>query len=254
MECLYSVRQGARYIAARREVVKSIFTSLDSEDMQYFSNTERERLWEQYGTEVPALDKALGERGIPSNNILKRYAVPVFDEQVEKLKAELPFEEHGWSEADIHNAVFGNVEVEELKDYLQKHSVDVQYEIPQYEDNPLGLPPLDDELTVLAVQPDIELNENQTIKGAALLKNEVVDGWYVIGFTHDGDGNALSVGNKTNIEKLGIAPFETDPNIIRTFDSEQEARSFYDERVKVLNSLKENYDRKVPDYEAEVIK
>ena len=245
--------KGRDYIAARREVVKSVLTSLDSEDMQYFSNTERERLWEQYGTEVPALDKALGERGIPSNTILKRYAVPVFNEQVEKLK-ELPFEEHGWSEADIHNAVFGNVEVEELKDYLQKHSVDVQYEILQYEDNPLGLPPLDDDLTVLAVQPDIELNENRTVKGAALLKNEVVDGWYVIGFTHDGDGNALSVGNKTNIEKLGIAPFETDPNIIRTFDSEQEARSFYDERVKVLNSLKENYDRKVPDYEAEVIK
>ena len=118
--------KGRDYIAARREVVKSIFTSLDSEDMQYFSNTERERLWEQYGTEVPALDKALGERGIPSNNILKRYAVPVFDEQVEKLKAELPFEEHGWSEADIHNAVFGNVEIEELKEVLFRHSYETR--------------------------------------------------------------------------------------------------------------------------------
>lgn len=322
--------KGRDYIAARREVVKSVLTSLDSEDMQYFSNTERERLWEQYGTEVPALDKALGDRGIPSNTILKRYAVPVFDEQGEKLKAELPFEEHGWSDADIHNAVFGNVEVEELKDVLFRHSYetglnsfldkelaevnylggrttgftadeifdlcsdlkpsfdgsefagnmtgedydywydDFQYDevipmlnkralpgekyIPQYEDNPLGLPPLDDELTVLAVQPDIKLNENRTIKGAALLKNEVVDGWYVIGFTHDSDNNALSVSDRTNLEKLGVAPVEIDPNIIRAFDSEQDARSFYDERVKVLNSLKENYDRKEPDYEAEVIK
>ena len=322
--------KGRDYIAARREVVKSVLISLDSEDMQYFSNTERERLWEQYGTEIPALDKALGDRGIPSNTILKRYAVPVFDEQVEKLKAELPFEEHGWSEADIHYAVFGNVEVEELKDVLFRHSYekrlnafldkelaeyhlsggritgftkdeiidlstdlkaafedsefagnmtgedydywydDFQYDevipmlnkralpgekyIPQYEDNPLGLPPLDDELTVLAVQPDIKLNENRTIKGAALLKNEVVDGWYVIGFTHDSDNNALSVSDRTNLEKLGVAPVEIDPNIIRAFDSEQDARSFYDERVKVLNSLKENYDRKEPDYEAEVIK
>ena len=246
--------KGRGYIAARREVVKSVLTSLDSEDMQYFSNTERERLWEQYGTEVPALDKALGDRGIPSNTILKRYAVLVFDEQVEKLKAELPFEEHGWSEADIHNAVFGNVEMGELKDYLQKHSADVQYEIPQYEDNPLGLPSLDDELTVLAVQPDIRMDETRTINGAALLKNEVVDGWYVIGFSHDGDGNELSVGDRTNLEKLGVSPVEIDPNIIRTFDSEQDARSFYDERVKVLNSIKENYDRKELDYEAEVIK
>ena len=322
--------KGRDYIAARREVVKSVLTSLDSEDMQYFSNTERERLWEQYGTEVPALDKALGDRGIPSNTILKRYAVPVFDEQGEKLKAELPFEEHGWSDADIHNAVFGNVEVEELKDVLFRHSYETRLNsfldkelaevnylggrttgftadeifdlcsdlkpsfdgsefadnmtgadfdywydsfeedellpllnkralpgekyMPQYEDNPLGLPPMDDELTVLAVQPDIEMDETRTIKGAALLKNEVVDGWYVIGFTHDGDGNELSVGDRTNLEKLGVSPVEIDPNIIRTFDSEQEAQSFYDERVKVLNSLKENYNRKVPDYEAEVIK
>ena len=322
--------KGRDYIAARREVVKSVLTSLDSEDMQYFSNTERERLWEQYGTEVPALDKALGERGIPSNNILKRYAVPVFDEQVEKLKAELPFEEHGWSEADIHYAVFGNVEVEELKDVLFRHSYEVRLNnfldkelaevkylngrtmgftsdeifdlcndlkvsfdgsefaenmtgadfdywydgfeedellpllnkralpgekyMPQYEDNPLGLPPMDDELTVLAVQPDIEMDENRTIKGAALLKNAVMDGWYVIGFTHDSEGNALSVGDRTNLEKLGVSPVEIDPNIIRTFDSEQEARSFYDERVKVLNSLKENYYREEPDYEAEVRK
>ncbi len=322
--------KGRDYIAARREVVKSVLTSLDGEDMQYFSNTERERLWEQYGTEVPALDKAFGERGIPSDTILKRYAVPVFDEQVEKLKAELPFEEHGWSEADIHFAVFGNVEVEELKDVLFRHSYETRLDnfldkelaevnylggrttgftageifdlcndlkisfdgsefaenmtgadfdywydgfeedellpllnkralpgkkyIPQYEDNPLGLPPMDDDLTVLAVQPDIEMDETRTINGATLLKNEVVDGWYVIGFTHDGDGNALSVGDGTNLEKLGISSVETDPNIIRTFDSEREARSFYNERVKVLNSLKENYDRKEPDYKAEVIK
>ena len=32
--------------------------------MSYFSNTEREILWEQYGTEVYALDKALGGRGL----------------------------------------------------------------------------------------------------------------------------------------------------------------------------------------------
>ena len=70
---------------------------------------------------------------------------------------------------------------------LNKRALPGEKYIPQYEDNPLGLPPLDDELTVLAVQPDIELDENRTIKGAALLKNEVMDGWYVIGFTHDSE-------------------------------------------------------------------
>ena len=149
-----------------------------------------------------------------------------------------------------------------LKERMPQYAINTDYRfednpldaVEQYEDNPLGLSPMDDELTVLAVQPDIELNENRTIKGATLLKNEVVDGWYVLGFTHDSDGNELSVGDRTNLEKLGVSPVEIDPNIIRTFDSEQDARSFFNERVKVLNSLKENYDRKEPDYEAEVIK
>ena len=149
---------------------------------------------------------------------------------------------------------YDDFQYDEVIPMLNKRALPGEKYIPQYEDNPLGLPPLDDELTVLAVQPDIKLNENRTIKGAALLKNEVVDGWYVIGFTHDSDNNALSVSDRTNLEKLGVAPVEIDPNIIRAFDSEQDARSFYDERVKVLNSLKENYDRKEPDYEAEVIK
>ncbi len=149
-----------------------------------------------------------------------------------------------------------------LKERMPQYAINTDYRfednpldaVEQYEDNPLGLPTLDDKLTVLAVQPDIKLNENRTIQGATLLKNEVVDGWYVLGFSHDGDGNALSVGDRTNLEKLGVSSVEIDPNIIRTFDSEQEAQSFYDERVKVLNSLKENNDRKEPDYEAEVKK
>lgn len=253
---------GCCYIIARRDIVKSVLTSLDSEDMQYFSNTEREKLWEQYGTEVVALDKAVDDGDMPSAADMKKYALPIFDEQVEKLKAELPFEEHGWGGADIHLAVYGNVEEKELKGVLQEYSLEIQRNnisdndgkySPQYEDNPLGLPPLDDELTVLAVQPDIRLNENQTLKGAALIKNEVVDGWYILGNSNDGKGNELKEGDKTNLEQLGISPIEFDPNIIRFFNSEQEAQDFFNEKVQVLNSVRENYERKEPDYEEEVI-
>ena len=253
---------GRCYIIARRDIVKSVLTPLDSEDMQYFSNTERDKLWEQYGTEVVALDKAVNDGDMPSAADIKKYALPVFDEQVEKLKAELPFEEHGWGGADIHLAVYGNVEDVELKGVLQEYSLEIQRNnisdndgkyFPQYEDNPLGLPPLDDELTVLAVQPDIGLNENQTLKGAALLKNEAVDGWYILGSSNDGKGNELKEGDKTNLEQLGISPIEFDPNIIRSFNSEQEAQDFFNEKVQVLNSVKENYERKEPDYEEEVI-
>ena len=113
-------------MAARHEIVKSVLTSLDGEDMSYFSDTEREILWEQYGTEVYALDKALGGRSLSSATDMKEYALPVFDEQVEKLKGELPFADHGWGEADIHLAVFGNVEAQELKDILSKYSYETR--------------------------------------------------------------------------------------------------------------------------------
>ena len=96
---------GRNYMATRREIVKSVLTSLDGEDMSYFSNTERETLWEQYGTEVYALDKAFGGRGMPSAAEMKEYALSVFDEQVEKLKEELPFADHGWSEADMDKEI-----------------------------------------------------------------------------------------------------------------------------------------------------
>ena len=531
---------GRDYMAARHEIVKSVLTSLDGEDMNYFSNTERETLWEQYGTEVYALDKALGGRSLSSATDMKEYALPVFDEQVEKLKGELPFADHGWGEADIHLAVFGNVEAQELKDILSKYSYETrlnafldkelaefnylngrvtgftadeifdisndlkpsfegsefaenfkgeefdrwyddfqedelipllnqralpgetyaldeteenpllpdytvteedmhdygytkdemlplhkrvaqrlwgfgleinilshdntekaverfseltptertlygirkevwmnylnnektspylwarkefctaasdvmqkeldyvdegftinfietnfaervaleqyladkerpdpkvltafvpqlldefssrmwsgafreygweesdltraiaehltdpvmqkiamevlsdgqkeeeQEEMTLYEDNPLDLPALDDELTVLAVQPDIELDEKKTLPGVGLLRNEELERWYVI--NRSGIESELKVGNVTNLEEIGISPMEFDPNVFRTFYDEQEARAYFNEKVSVMNSVKDNFDRKEIDYEAEVIK
>ena len=531
---------GRDYMAARHEIVKSVLTSLDGEDMSYFSNTERETLWEQYGTEVYALDKAFGGRAMPSAAEMKEYALSVFDEQVEKLKEELPFADHGWSEADIHLAVFGNVEAQELKDILSKYSYETrlnafldkelaefkylngrvtgftadeifdisndlkpsfegsefaenltgndyddwydifqedelipllnqralpgetyaldetektpllpdytvtdedmhdygytkdemlplhkraaqrlwgfgleinilshdntekaverfseltptertlygirkevwrnylnnektspylwarkefctaasdvmqkeldyvdegftinfietnfaervaleqyladkerpnpkvltafvpqlldefssrmwsgafreygweesdltraiaehltdpvmqkiamevlsdgqkeeeQEEMPLYEDNPLDLPALDDELTVLAVQPDIELDKKKTLPGVGLLRNEELERWYVI--NRSGIESELKVGNVTNLEEIGISPMEFDPNVFRTFYDEQEARAYFNEKVSVMNSVKDNFDRKEIDYEAEVIK
>ena len=533
---------GRNYMATRHEIVKSVLTSLDGEDMSYFSNTERETLWEQYGTEVYALDKAFGGRAMPSAAELKEYALPVFDEQVEKLKEELPFADHGWSEADIHLAVFGNVEAQELKDILSKYSYETrlnafldkelaefrylngrvtgftadeifdisndlkpsfegsefaenfkgeefdrwyddfqedelipllnqralpgetyvldeteenpllpdytvtdedmhdygytkdemlplhkraaqrlwgfgleinilshdntekaverfseltptertlygirkevwrnylnnektspylwarkefctaasdvmqkeldyvdegftinfietnfaervaleqyladkerpdpkvltafvpqlldefssrmwsgafreygweesdltraiaehltdpvmqkiamevlsdgqkeeeQEEMPLYEDNPLDLPALDDELTVLAMQPDIKLDESRTLPGVKLLKNEELERWYVINRAGIEGERELNVGDMTNLEELEISPMEFDPNVFRTFYDEQEAQTYFNEKVSVMNSVKDNFGRKEIDYEAEVIK
>ena len=112
--------KGKNYIAVRREIVHSVFASLNGEDMRDFSNTELEMLWEQYGTELPALDKAFGREKLSVMD-MQEYALSVFDEQVEKLRAALPFEERGWSEADIAAAVYGNIEDEDLKRSVAGH-------------------------------------------------------------------------------------------------------------------------------------
>ena len=120
--------KGKNYIAVRREIVHSVFASLNGEDMRDFSNTELEMLWEQYGTELPALDKAFGREKLSVMD-MQEYALSVFDEQVEKLRAALPFEERGWNEADIAAAVYGNIEDEQLQRTLSDHAARSSKEI-----------------------------------------------------------------------------------------------------------------------------
>ena len=70
-----------------------------------------------------------------------------------------------------------------------------QEEMPLYEDNPLDLPALDDELTVLAMQPDIKLDESRTLPGVKLLKNEELERWYVINRADIEGKRELKVGD-----------------------------------------------------------
>lgn len=117
-----------------------------------------------------------------------------------------------------------------------------QEEMPLYEDNPLDLPALDDELTVLAMQPDIKLDENRTLPGVKLLKNEELERWYVINRADIEGKRELKVGDVTNLEELEISPMEFDPNVFRTFYDEQEARTYFNEKVSVLFGRKRGTD------------
>ena len=95
------------------------------------------------------------------------------------------FREYGWEESDLTraiaehltNPVMQKIAMEVLSDEQKEEE---QEEMPLYEDNPLDLPALDDELTVLAMQPDIKLDESRTLPGVKLLKNEELERWYVI--------------------------------------------------------------------------
>ena len=123
-----------------------------------------------------------------------------------------------------------------------------------YEDNPLDLPAQDNMLTVLAVQPDVKLDEKRTLPGVKLLKNEEIERWYVVNRGAFEDERELKIGDKTTLEELEISPMEFDPNVIRTFYDEQSAKDFYNEKIGVLNSVKDTSGSREIDYEAEVIK
>ena len=149
-----------------------------------------------------------------------------------------------------------------LKQRMPKYAVDTDYRFEddridsdeQYEDNPQGLPAQGDTLTVIAVQPDIQLDEKRTLPGVKLLKNEEIGRWYVLNRSmYDGE-RQLKVGDKTTLEELEISLMDFDPNVIRTFYDEQEARNFYNEKVGVLNAAKDNFGNIEINYEAEVIK
>ena len=90
--------------------------------------------------------------------------------------------------------------------------------------------------------------------GVKLLKNEELERWYVINRAGIEGERELNVGDMTNLEELEISPMEFDPNVFRTFYDEQEAQTYFNEKVSVMNSVKDNFGRKEIDYEAEVIK
>ena len=171
--------KGRAYIAARLEIVRSVFASLNGEEMRDFSDTELEILWEQYGTELPALEKALGERGLPSVADMEGYALSVFAEQEEKLKVALPFFEHGWSEADIAAAVYGNIEDEELKRSIVGH---VRSRSEQADDF------FDDETKE---NKEDELAESKYLK-------ETARGYRVVSIAQDKNGRNVAVVQRNN--------------------------------------------------------
>ena len=208
-----------------------------------------------------ALEQYLANKERPDANVLSAY-VPELLEEFSARMWSGALHEYGWGESDMPRAI-----AEHLADpTMQKFATDIlsdeqksedaedAQDAPLYEDNPLDLPAQDDVLTVLAVQPDVKLDEKRTLPGVKLLKNEEIERWYIVNRAAYEGERELKIGDRTTLEELEISPLEFDPNVIRTFYDEQEAKDFYNEKVGVLNSVKDNYGSREIDYEAEVIR
>ena len=245
------------YLWARKEFCTAASDVMQKE-LDYVDEGFTINFIETNFAERVALEQYLADKERPDPKVLTAFVPQLLDEFSSRMWSGA-FREYGWEESDLTRAI-----AEHLTDpVMQKIAMEVlsdgqkeeeQEEMPLYEDNPLDLPALDDELTVLAVQPDIELDEKKTLPGVGLLRNEELERWYVINRAGIEGERELNVGDMTNLEELEISPMEFDPNVFRTFYDEQEARAYFNEKVSVMNSVKDNFDRKEIDYEAEVIK
>ena len=241
------------YLWARKEFCTAA-SDVMQEKLDYVDEGFTINFIETNFAERVALEHHLEDKERPDSNVLSVFVPKLLDEFSSRMWSGA-FREYGWEESDLTRAI-----AEYLADpVMQKTAMEVlsdeqkEKEMPLYEDNPLDLPALDDELTVLAMQSDIKLDENRTLPGVKLLKNEELERWYVINRSDIEGERELKVGDVTNLEELEISPMEFDSNVFRTFYDEQEARGYFNEKVSVMNSVKGNFDRKEIDYEAEVI-
>ena len=242
----------ARYefCTAAREVLRKELDYIDERYTIGFSETNF--------SERAALEQYLANKERPDANVLSAYVPELLDEFSARMWSGA-LHEYGWEESDMPKAI-----AEYLTDpAMQKFATDIlsdeqksedAEDAPLYEDNPLDLPAQDDVLLVLAVQPDMKLDEKRTLPGVKLLKSEEIERWYVVNRAAFEGERELKIGDRTTLAELEISPMEFDPNVIRTFYAEQSAKDFYDEKVGVLNSVKDNYGSRGIDYEAEVIK
>ena len=245
------------YLWARKEFCTAASDVMQKE-LDYVDEGFTINFIETNFAERVALEQYLADKERPDPTVLTAFVPQLLDEFSSRMWSGA-FREYGWEESDLTRAI-----AEHLTDpVVQKIAMEVlsdgqkeeeQEEMPLYEDNPLDLPALDDELTVLAMQPDIKLDESRTLPGVKLLKNEEFERWYVINRAGIEGERELNVGDMTNLEELEISPMEFDPNVFRTFYDEQEAQTYFNEKVSVMNSVKDNFGRKEIDYEAEVIK
>lgn len=245
------------YLWARKEFCTAASDVMQKE-LDYVDEGFTINFIETNFAERVALEQYLADKERPDPKVLTAFVPQLLDEFSSRMWSGA-FREYGWEESDLTRAIAEHL----TNPVMQKIAMEVlseeqkeeeQEEMPLYEDNPLDLPALDDELTVLAMQPDIKLDESRTLPGVKLLKNEELERWYVINRAGIEGERELNVGDMTNLEELEISPMEFDPNVFRTFYDEQEAQTYFNEKVSVMNSVKDNFGRKEIDYEAEVIK
>ena len=230
------------YLYARK-VFCDAASKVVNEELSYVDERYTLAFSETNFKERAALEQFLAGKGSPDANALSAYVPDLLDEFSSRMWSDV-LREYGWTESDMPRAIaeyLTEPAMQRAAMELLSRETEKEDGSPLYEDNPLDLPAQDDALTVLAIQPDIKLDEQKTLPGVKLLQNKEVDRWYVLNRATYADKSELKVGDRTTLEELELSAMEFDPNVIRTFYDEISAKEFYAEKVSILRSVKKTY-------------
>ena len=230
------------YLYARK-VFCDAASKVVNEELSYVDERYTPAFSETNFKERAALEQFLAGKGSPDANALSAYVPDLLDEFSSRMWSDV-LREYGWTESDMPRAIaeyLTEPAMQRAAMELLSRETEKEDGSPLYEDNPLDLPAQDDALTVLAIQPDIKLDEQKTLPGVKLLQNKEVDRWYVLNRATYADKSELKVGDRTTLEELELSAMEFDPNVIRTFYDEISAKEFYAEKVSILRSVKKTY-------------
>ena len=255
--------QGIAYFSARLQFAQAA-KEVTSNDLDFVDERFTIDFIETNFTERTALNKYLADSPMLSVEAMKPYLLELSDEYTSRIWSDA-LEHYGWEERDVTKAIVKHLQNEELKSAVKSMTekpFDPEKELlarldtfSEQEIEDMNLPAFDDELTVLAKQPNYLIHESESVKkyldGLLLLRNDTTENnWYVINDTYakNKDGKYLDKGDKTDVMTVLAYNGLYDGNPLKEFYSEQEARAYFDEKVKAINDVRiKSSEGTVPD-------
>ena len=200
------------------------------------------------------LDEYLATKPKPDGKVMASYAVQMLDEFSERIWRD-ELKNYGWEEADVKKSIAKHLENSELKMEV-KQLTDISFNpekelmirlngMSEEEIEAMDMPAYDDELTVLEKEPPYLVHESRTIKryldGLLLFRNDTTgNNWYVLNDTYakNKDGRYLERGDKTDVMTVLAYNGLYDGNPLREFYSEEDARAYFNGKVKAIRDVR----------------
>lgn len=190
----------------------------------------------------------LEDKPAPEIKEYKQYAQVLLHEFTERMWNDVLLH-YGWTKNDMTKSIISQISNPELKEYckiITSNPFNAQIEIDKIlskftdeEITEMNLPPFDDELTVVAKEPSVQLRDNEFLPGLLMLRNEITGRYYVINDTSAKgiDGKELKVGDTTNVETVLAYNGLNDGNPLKEFSIRLKADAYFKEKSNIMRSI-----------------